>query len=85
MTRQKKVLLFSHEKLFRTEQRYNTENNIVYSAIFENTLETIRTIKCFQKKKKYVKVCAAVSKKGKLPLKFIDKGLKANAEYFKQY
>lgn len=76
-------IIFSDEKLFCTEQSYNAKNDVVYSATFEDIPENFRTVKRFQNKNS-VMVWAAVSHNGKLPLKFIDKGVKINAEYYKQ-
>lgn len=76
-------ITFSGEKLIWTEQRYNAKIDVVYSATFRDIPENLGTVKRFQKKK-ILMVWAPVPNNGKLPLKFIHKGVKVNAEYYKQ-
>ena len=71
------------EKLFCTELCFNAKNYVAYSTTFEGIPENLRTVKRFQNKNS-VMIWGEVSNNGKLPLKFIDKGVKINAEFYKQ-
>jgi len=76
------MLVFSDEKLFSVEERYNSQNVRIYAASFEDIPEHMRTVQRFQAEKKIMVWCA-VSKKGKFPMVFVEPGVKINAEYYK--
>ena len=40
--------IFSKEKLFYSEQSYNTKNDVIYSETFDDIPENLRTVKRFQ-------------------------------------
>lgn len=71
-------MIFSQNKLFCPTECYNAKND-VYSIAFEDIFENLQTVKHFQRKNSIM-----VSMIGKLSLKFIDKMVKFNAEYYKQ-
>ena len=69
------------QKQHFTEQSYNAKNYVCLKT-FGDILENLRTVKRFQNKNS-VMVSSAISLNGKLPLKFIHKGLKINVECYK--
>ena len=75
-------LVFSDEKLFSVEETFNRQNNRIYALSVEDIPEEMRNVERFQHADK-VMIWAAVSKKGKFPLVFVEKGIKINAEYYK--
>ena len=64
-------------------QYHNAQNVHVYGLSFEDILEHLRTVQKFQSASA-VMVWAAISYNGKLPLVFIDRGVKINAEYYQR-
>lgn len=76
-------IIFSDEKLFVVQQSHNAKNDIVYSLSLEDIPEQFRTVQRFQNSSS-VMVWGAVSKKGKLPLVFIKKGVKIDQHYYQQ-
>ena len=76
-----KKIIFSDEKVFVIQQSFNPKNDAVYSASFEDIPEHKRTVQRFQNSSS-VMVRGAVSHNGKLPLVFIDKGVKINGAYY---
>lgn len=76
-----KKIIFSDEKLFVVEQYYNAQNIRVYSGSFENIPEHLKTVQRFQNASS-IMVWAGISHRGKLPLVFIDKGVKINANFY---
>lgn len=76
-------IIFSDEKFFTMEQHHNAKNNVVYSASFEDIPEHKRTVQRFQSASGLM-VWGAVSYRGKLPLVFIDRGVKINSEYYQR-
>lgn len=74
-------IIFSDEKLFVLEETYNAQNDRIYAAslqdIPEDELHVYRSQSALS-----VMVWGAVSKRGKLPLVFIDKGVKINQKYY---
>ena len=56
---------------------------MLYFPLFKDIPGNLRAIKYFQNKST-VTIWGAVSNNGKLPLKFIDKEVKINAEFYKQ-
>lgn len=77
-----KSIVFSDEKLFITEEKFNAQNDRIYSLAIEDIPEKLRTVSTFQNKNS-VMVWAAISYQGKIPLKFVDKGVKINKEYYR--
>lgn len=77
-------LVFSDEKFFSVRQCYNSQNVRIYAASVEDIPEDMRTVERFQAEQK-VMVWAAVSKKGKFPLVFVNPGAKINAAYYKRH
>ena len=71
-------LVFSDEKLFRMEESLNHQNTRIYSLALEDIPEHLRTVQRFQNSGT-VMVWCAISKKGKFPMVFVDKGAKINA------
>jgi inhibitor of nuclear factor kappa-B kinase subunit alpha len=74
-------IVFSDEKLFVIEEHLNAQNDRVYAAAFEDIPEWVRTVQRFQKPGS-VMVWGAVSSRGKLPLVFVEPGVKVNKEYY---
>lgn len=74
--------IFSDEKLFVLEQSLNSQNDRIYSISFQDLPDDRKYVKRFQKPSS-VMVWGAISKRGLLPLKFVDPGVKINAEYYK--
>ena len=74
-------IVFSDEKLFVVEQKYNAQNDRIYALSIEDIPENIRTVQRFQKSSSTM-IWGAVSYNGKLPLKFIETGVKINAKYY---
>ena len=74
-------LVFSDEKLFRMEESLNHQNTRIYSLALEDIPEHLRTVQRFQNSGT-VMVWCAISKKGKFPMVFVDKGAKINAAYY---
>lgn len=76
-------VIFSDEKFFYMEESLNAQNDRVYGVNFEDIPEHLRTVQRFQNSNT-VMVWCGVSKKGKLPLIFIEKGAKINADYYQR-
>ncbi|CAF4604159.1 unnamed protein product [Rotaria socialis] len=74
-------IVFSDEKLFVVEQKYNRQNNRIYALSIEDIPENIRTVQRFQHSGSTM-VWGAVSYNGKIPLKFIEQGVKINAKHY---
>ena len=75
-------MILSDEKLFCTEQSYDAKNNVVNWTIFNNMLENLWTVKCFQNKD-FAMIWAAISHNGKIDSKIHGwKTLKNNAGYY---
>ncbi len=74
-------IVFSDEKLFVVEQKYNPQNDRIYALSIEDIPENIRTVQRFQKSRSTM-IWGAISYNGKIPLKFVEKGAKINAEYY---
>jgi len=75
-------IIFLDEKLFTTEVKCNAQNNRVYALAIEDIPEHIRTVSTFQNKNS-VMVWVALGHNGKIPLKFVDKGVKIDQHYYK--
>lgn len=76
-----KNIIFSDEKLFTTEVKLNPQNDRIYALRIEDIPDYKRTVQTFQNKNS-VMVWAAIGWNGKIPLKFVDKGVKINKEYY---
>lgn len=74
--------VFSDEKLFVLEQPHNAQNDRLWAARIEDIPEYEKNVPRFQSSPS-VMVWGALCKRGKLPLVFIDKGVKINAAYYK--
>ena len=74
-------IVFSDEKFFTVEESFNPQNVRVYAASFQEIPEHMRTVQRFQAEQK-IMVWAGISKEGKLPLVFIEPGVKVNAKYY---
>lgn len=74
--------VFSDEKLFVLEQSHNAQNDRLWAENIQDIPYNQRNVPRFQSAPS-VMVWGAVCKRGKLPLVFIDKGVKINAEYYK--
>lgn len=77
-------LVFSDEKLFNVEESLNSQNDRIYAATFEDIPEEMRNVQRFQHPSS-VMVWAAVSKKGKFRLAFVEPGVKVNKEYYQEH
>ena len=76
-----KKIVFSDEKLFVVEQKYNAQNDRIYALSIEDIPENVRTVKRFHKSNS-IMIWGAVSYNGKIPLKFVEKGVKINAKHY---
>jgi transposase len=74
--------VYSDEKLFVLEQCHNPQNDRIWAASIKNIPEKYKNVQRYQNAMS-VMVWGAFSKRGKLPLVFIDKGVKINANYYK--
>lgn len=74
--------VFSDEKLFVLEQPHNAQNDRLWAPRIEDIPGNQKNVPRFQSSPS-VMVWGAVCKRGKLPLVFIDKGVKINALYYK--
>ncbi|CAF3594855.1 unnamed protein product [Rotaria socialis] len=61
--------------------KYNRQNNQIYALSIEDIPENIRTVQRFQHSGSTM-VWGAVSYNGKIPLKFIEQGVKINAKHY---
>lgn len=77
-------IIFSDEKLFVMQQAHNPKNDVVYSVSIQNIPEHLLFVQRFQNTSA-VMVWGGISHKGKLPLIFIDRGVKINTEYYKTF
>lgn len=74
--------VFSDEKLFILQQSLNPQNDRVWSVSIDNIPESQHYVQRYQNASSLM-VWGAISKRGKLPLVFIDQGAKINAQYYK--
>lgn len=77
-----KKIIFSDEKLFITETKLNAQNDRIYGLAIEDIPEQLWTVSSFQNKNA-VMVWGAIGYEGKIPLKFVEKGVKINKEYYR--
>ncbi|XP_047138961.1 uncharacterized protein LOC124814903 [Hydra vulgaris] len=76
-------IVFSDEKMFTLEHPLNRQNDRVYAVKLSDVPLNVRPVPRYQNASA-VMVFGAISKKGKFPLKFIDRGVKINKEYYLQ-
>lgn len=74
--------VFSDEKLFVLQQSHNPQNDRLWAYTSKNISDKDRNIPRFQSAAS-VMVWGGICKRGKLPLVFIEKGVKINAAYYK--
>lgn len=74
--------IFSDEKLFVLQQSHNVQNDRLWAISSRTVPESDRNIPRFQSADS-VMVWRGICKRGKLPLVFIEKGVKVNAIYYK--
>lgn len=74
-------IIFSDEKLFTLEATLNKQNDRVYGTSLQDVPANQLMVERYQNSSA-VMVFGAISKKGKLPLLFIDRGVKINKEYY---
>lgn len=74
-------VIFSDEKMWLLEESYNSQNDRIYAASIQDIPAKDRIVNRYQNSSA-VMVWGAVSQKGKLPLIFIEKGVKINSTYY---
>lgn len=74
-------IIFSDEKLFLLQESHNAQNDRVYAATLDDIPSNKRNVQRFQNVSS-VMVWGAISPRGKLPLIFIEKGVKINQKYY---
>ena len=74
-------IIFSDEKLFVLEQTFNVQNDRLWSVDIQSIPSEKKNVPRFQNASA-VMVWAAISKRGKFPLIFIERGVKINANYY---
>lgn len=77
-------IIFSDEKLFLLQESHNAQNDRVWCASIEKIPDNKRQVQRFQNVSS-VMVWGAISKRGKFPLVFIDKGVKINQQYYLEH
>lgn len=73
-------ILFTDEKLFTIEQSYNRQNDRIWSKKFPGEDRIVAR----SQKPKSLMVWAGFTAEGKLPLKYIDEGLKVKQEIYRR-
>src|SRR5215469_11913072 len=76
-----KTILFTDEKLFSVEEKFNRQNDRVYAKSVKDIQKPIRGVKRSHGPGS-VMVWAGVSWFGKAPLHFVQKGVKVNAKNY---
>lgn len=74
-------IFFSDEKLFVLQAPHHTQNDRLWGVSISDIPKHKRNVPRYQNSSS-VMVWGAISRKGKLPLVFIDKGVKINAKYY---
>lgn len=74
-------IIFSDEKLFVLQNYHNSQNDRVYAKSSKDISVKDIAVERYQNASA-VMVWGAISKRGKLPLKFIERGVKINAQYY---
>jgi hypothetical protein len=75
-------IFFSDEKLLVLEQQLNVQNDRVWSVSLSDIPREKSAVPRYQNAST-VMMWGAISRKGRLPLVFINRGAKINAEYYK--
>ncbi|CAF2866706.1 unnamed protein product [Rotaria sp. Silwood2] len=75
-------IVFSDEKMFVAEQKYNAQNDRIYALSIEDIPENVRTVQRFQKSSS-IMIWGAIFYSGKISLKFVEKGVKINAKHYR--
>ena len=70
--------------MFSVQECHNSQNVRIYALRLEDIPEHLRTVQRFQYETKQM-IWAGISKRGKLPLVFIEPGVKVNAKYYRQH
>lgn len=76
-------VIFSDEKMFQLQDSHNQQNDRVYGVSLRDIPVDKLAVQRFQSASA-VMVWGAISPRGKLPLLFIDRGVKINQEYYIQ-
>jgi inhibitor of nuclear factor kappa-B kinase subunit alpha len=76
-------LIFSDEKMWLLQESHNAQNDRIYAVSTREVPQQVRTVQRFQNSSA-VMVWGGVSHNGKLPLIFIDKGVKINKEVYRK-
>ena len=76
--------VFSDEKLFVLQQSHNAQNDRVWAVSLEDVPESELFVPRYQSALS-IMVWGGFCKRGKLPLVFIEKGVKVNAVYYKEH
>jgi transposase len=76
-------IIFSDEKMWTLQESYNAQNDRIYSVSIQDIPQNVRTVQRYQNTSA-VMVWGAVSHNGKLPLIFIEKGVKINSRYYQK-
>lgn len=74
-------IIFSDEKLFLLQPSHNAQNDRIYAASINDVPIKKKVVERYQNVSS-VMVWGAICNRGKLPLLFIDKGVKVNKEYY---
>lgn len=76
-------IIFSDEKMFVLQDTHNQQNDRVWSVSLDNIPKDKLAVQRFQNHSS-VMVWGAISERGKLPLHFVEKGVKINQDYYIQ-
>lgn len=76
-------IIFSDEKMFLLQESHNQQNDRVYVKRLSDAPMDKLAVERYQNVSR-VMVWGAISKKGKLPLLFIEKGVKIDTDYYIQ-
>ena len=74
-------IVYSDEKFFSVQEKYNSQNVRVYAVSIEDISEDTKTVDRFQSEDKAMIWCG-MSKKGKFSLHFVEPKTKVNANYY---
>ena len=74
-------IIFSDEKMFTLQASINKQNDRVYGISLQDIPVNFRAVERYQNASS-VMVWGAISEEGKLPLVFIEPGVKVNKEYY---
>ena len=76
-----KRIVFSDEKIFSIDEKFNSKNSCIYSISRKDIPEQFRTVQKSQHPKS-IMVWAGISSIGKTPLVFVPEGTKINAKVY---